>query len=293
MPWLICVGSLGAWVSQSKPWDSVPVLCWPTWYLYHTEEKMWFCVNAFLLMFTGSFMQFMHAQFLANALIFHADPLNRKLLLNIKSCSSKTFKHITALIAHYKGGTQINLWRKPSGALLNPACFRWMAVNWTWAWCFLSKEPIISNHGHWISQDVTSYVYRLDMHELDLLVPRTKTSPCSSLPMSSSSGIRRRNVESLAQALSAFSTHCPVTEMHRSLPDATTWGSCSNWVRYLFDLQCAGHAQTVWCLQQGGLRFAFHLVCIVCSTNAIFAWRTRTFSLPLVFDVSLDLYNMI
>ena len=40
-------------------------------------------------------MQFMHAQFLANALIFHADPLNRKLLLNIKSCSSKTFKHIT------------------------------------------------------------------------------------------------------------------------------------------------------------------------------------------------------
>jgi hypothetical protein len=67
---------------------------------------MWFCVNAFLLMFTGSFMQFMHAQFLANALIFHADPLNRKLLLNIKSCSSKTFKHITALIAHYKGGTK-------------------------------------------------------------------------------------------------------------------------------------------------------------------------------------------
>ena len=177
--------------------------------------------------------------------------------------------------------------------MLNPACFRWMAVNWTWAWCFLPKEPIISNHGHWISQDVTSYVYRLDMHELDLLVPRTKTSPCSSLPMSSSSGIRRRNVESLAQALSAFSTHCPVTEMHRSLPDATTWGSCSNWVRYLFDLQCAGHAQTVWCLQQGGLRFAFHLVCIVCSTNAIFAWRTRTFSLPLVFDISLDLYNMI
>ena len=68
-------------------------------------------------------MQFMHAQFLANALIFHADPLNRKLLLNIKSCSSKTFKHITALIAHYKGGTQINLLKKAIRSLAQPCMF--------------------------------------------------------------------------------------------------------------------------------------------------------------------------